>query len=120
MKLKLNTKEIKKRHWRAAEKKVKKNVLTIYDRILGGKEMAQEKRKKYHTTREQYKNIKKKDRAGMDAFLLDIYTSGYDDGIQQGQKAGLTAADIEKKIAGVKGIGKAKLTAIMEEVEKLF
>lgn len=82
--------------------------------------MTKEKQKKFHITREQYKNVKKKDHAGMDNFLLDIYMSGYNDGIEQGQKAGLTAADIEKKVAGVKGIGEAKREAIMNEVRKLF
>lgn len=71
-------------------------------------------------TREQYKNIKKKDHRQMEAFLIRYWQDGYNDGIAAAKKANVTPADIEKAISGIKGMGETKVNAVMQRIFKLY
>ncbi len=71
-------------------------------------------------TRDQYKGIKRKDHNQMTEFVTEIYNLGRDDGIKEAKKTDIRPADIEEAIAGVRGIGEAKLKAIMERIYNLY
>ena len=74
-------------------------------------------------TRQQYKNIKKMDHVQMSDFFTRVWQDGFNDGIKAGKKnraAAVKPGDIEKAIAGLKGIGEVKLKAIMQQVYKLY
>ncbi len=74
-------------------------------------------------TREQYKRIKKMDHVQMNAFYTRVWQDGFNDGIKAGKKnkaAAVKPGDIEKAIAGLKGIGEVKLKVIMQQVYKLY
>ena len=71
-------------------------------------------------TRDQYKAIKKNDHNQMAQLLTEIYNEGRNDGIKDAKEKRISPADIEKAIAGVKGVGEAKLAAIMKEVYRLY
>lgn len=84
--------------------------------------------KKYMIPRKQYKEIKKYDHSQMENYLKDVYTSGYangkedaitalvEDKIEDYQKNVEQAEAIEEKLKSVKGIGEAKLKAVMDVV----
>lgn len=76
--------------------------------------------KKIGITREQYKNIKKKDHKQMEAFLIRYWQDGYIDGIAAAKKANITPADIEKAISSIKGMGETKVNAVMQRIFKLY
>lgn len=76
--------------------------------------------KKTGITREQYKNIKKKDHAQMEAFLIRYWQDGYNDGMAAAKKANISPADIEKEIKDIKGLGEVKVNAIMQRIYKLY
>ena len=73
-------------------------------------------------TRQQYKNIKKMDHVQMSDFFTRVWQDGFNDGIKAGKKnrAAVKPGDIEKAIAGLKGIGEVKLKVIMQQVYKLY
>lgn len=83
---------------------------------------------KYMITRKQYKEIKKYDHGQMEDYLKDVYTLGYangkedaitalaEDKIEDYQKNVEQAEAIEEKLKAVKGIGEAKLKAVMDVV----
>ena len=74
-------------------------------------------------TRQQYKNIKRMNHIQMSDFYTRVWQDGFNDGIKQRKKnreAAIKPGDIEKAIAGLKGIGEVKLKAIMQQVYKLY
>ena len=74
-------------------------------------------------TRQQYKNIKKMNHVQMSTFYTRVWQDGFNDGIKAGKKnkaAAVKPGDIEKAIAGLKGIGEVKLKVIMQRVYKLY
>lgn len=71
-------------------------------------------------TRQQYKNIKKKDHKQMDAFLIRFWQDGYNNGMAAAKKANVSPADIEKAIRGIKGMGEVRVDAVMQRVYKLY
>ena len=73
-------------------------------------------------TRQQYKNIKKMDHVQMSDFFTRVWQDGFNDGIKAGKKnrAAVKPGDIEKAIAGLKGVGEVKLKVIMQQVYKLY
>lgn len=75
--------------------------------------------KKIGITRQQYKDIKRKDHQQMEAFLIRFWQDGYNDGLKAAKKANVSPADIEDAISGIKGIGKTKVKAVMQRIYKL-
>ena len=74
-------------------------------------------------TREQYKNIKKKDHVEMSRFLFKVWQDGYNDGVAAAKKskaATVKPRDIERALGNVKGIGDIKVKAIMQQVYKVY
>lgn len=71
-------------------------------------------------TRQQYKDLKRKDHRQMNAFLIKFWQDGYGEGMAAAKKANIPPAAIEKAIRGVRGIGDVKANAIMREVYKLY
>ena len=71
-------------------------------------------------TRQQYKDIKRKDHQQMNAFLLKFWQDGYNDGLAAGKKANVSLADIENAIRGIKGMGEARVAAVMQKIYKLY
>lgn len=70
-------------------------------------------------TREQYKKVKRMDHKTMEDFVTNIYTEGFKDGKKAaGNK--IKAADIEKALIEIKGIGAKKVTEIMSTINKLY
>jgi len=76
--------------------------------------------KKAGITRQQYKDIKRKDHQQMNAFLIRFWQDGYNDGLEAAKKAGVSPADIENAIRGIRGIGEAKVKAVMQRIYKLY
>lgn len=73
---------------------------------------------KIELTREQYRELKKKDRNGLTKFIENIYWEGFKAARKSPEKA--TPEAINEIIKKTKGVGEAKRKAIMEEVTKLF
>lgn len=71
-------------------------------------------------TRQQYKDIKKKDHKQMEAFLIKFWQDGYNDGLAAAKKANVSPADIENAISGIKGMGETKVNAVMQRIYKLY
>lgn len=76
--------------------------------------------KKVGITRQQYKDIKKKDHQQMNAFLIRFWQDGYNDGLKAAKKANVSPADIKNAISGIKGIGETKVNAVMQRIYKLY
>lgn len=76
--------------------------------------------KKIGITRQQYKNIKKKDHQQMEDFLIRWWQDGYKDGLAAAKKANVSPADIENAISGIKGMGETKVNAVMQRIYKLY
>lgn len=69
-------------------------------------------------TREQCREIKKKDREELTKFIRNVYLEGWKDGTHN--KVAVSPEAINKIIKDTKGVGEAKRRAIMEKVTKLF
>lgn len=76
--------------------------------------------KKLGITRQQWKNIKKKDHKEMEVFLIQFYQDAYNDGMKAAKKANISPADIETAIKDLKGVGEMKQKAIMQRIYKLY
>ncbi len=76
--------------------------------------------KKVGITRQQYKDIKKKDHQQMNAFLIRFWQDGYNDGLAAAKKVNISPADIENAISGIKGMGETKVKAVMQRIYKLY
>lgn len=76
--------------------------------------------KKIGITRQQYKDIKRKDHQQMEAFLIRFWQDGYNDGLKAAKKANIPPADIENAISGIKGMGETKVKAVMQRIYKLY
>ena len=76
--------------------------------------------KKVGITRQQYKDIKKKDHQQMNAFLIRFWQDGYNEGLAAAKKANISPADIENAISGIKGMGETKVKAVMQRIYKLY
>ncbi len=76
--------------------------------------------KKVGITRQQYKDIKKKDHQQMNAFLIRFWQDGYNDGLAAAKKANISPVDIENAISGIKGMGETKVKAVMQRIYKLY
>lgn len=76
--------------------------------------------KKVGITRQQYKDIKKKDHQQMNAFLIRFWQDGYNEGLAAAKKTNISPADIENAISGIKGMGETKVNAVMQRIYKLY
>ena len=76
--------------------------------------------KKIGITRQQYKDIKKKDHQQMNAFLIRFWQDGYNDGLAAAKKVNISPAEIENAISGIKGMGETKVKAVMQRIYKLY
>lgn len=76
--------------------------------------------KKIGITRQQYKDIKKKDHREMENFLIRFWQDGYNDGLAAAKKTNISPADIEKALSSVKGLGEIKVKAAMQQIYKLY
>lgn len=76
--------------------------------------------KQIGVTRQQYKDIKKKDHQQMNAFLIRFWQDGYNDGLAAAKKVNISPADIENAISGIKGMGETKVKAVMQRIYKLY
>ncbi len=76
--------------------------------------------KKVGITRQQYKDIKKKDHQQMNAFLIRFWQDGYNEGLAAAKKTNISPADIENAISGIKGMGETKVKAVMQRIYKLY
>lgn len=74
--------------------------------------------RKYMTTRNQYKAVKKYDHGQFDEFCTRIYAEGFTDGKNSVQGADLQ--DVMKAIKTVKGIGDKRLAQIETAVSVLL
>lgn len=75
--------------------------------------------KKVVLTRKQYKDIKRYDHNDMNVFMASMYASGYADGKNDAPN-GPGIEEIRNAIASTKGIGESKLSAIMENIGRLY
>ena len=76
--------------------------------------------KKVGITRQQYKDIKKKDHQQMNAFLIRFWQDGYNEGLAAAKKTNISPADIENAISGINGMGETKVKAVMQRIYKLY
>lgn len=77
-------------------------------------------KKQVGITRQQYKDIKKKDHAQMNAFLLRFWQDGYKNGVAAGKKGNIPLPSIEKAISKIKGMDATKVEAVMKEICGLY
>lgn len=68
--------------------------------------------------REDYKRVKKMDRAQFEGFCKSLYMEGYQDG--RNSVPGIDISQVKEAIAETKGIGESRLQAIMENIESRF
>ncbi len=68
--------------------------------------------------REDYRRAKQMDRRQFEAFCKNLYMKGYRDGEES--VPGVDIEDVKEAIASTKGIGEARLTAIMQSIEEKF
>lgn len=71
-------------------------------------------------TRQQYKELKKKDHQQMNDFLLRFWQDGYREGLAAGKKSDVTLKDMEKAIRSIKGMGETRVNAVMQQVYRLY
>ncbi len=71
-------------------------------------------------TRKAYKAIKKYDHQEMNAWVVSIYQSGYEDGQESVNKTTIDLEAVDKAISGVKGIGEKRKSLIIKELERLL
>lgn len=76
--------------------------------------------KKIGITRQQYKDIKRKDHQQMNDFLVKFWQDGYSEGLAAAKKSNVLPTDIEKAISGIKGIGETKIKVVMQAIYKLY
>ena len=79
--------------------------------------------KPFHTTRDQYKAVKKFDRQQFDRFCVNLVEKGIAIGREEApsREDGLeTIEDICRIVGSVKGIGPAKLADIRKALEEEF
>jgi len=68
--------------------------------------------------RKTYKKVKKMDRQEMETFLARIYHQGYQDGVEDGNKAGFKI-QLVKVLENTKGVGPKTFDKIMETVKEV-
>ena len=68
--------------------------------------------------RKQYKAVKKMDRQEMETFIARIYHQGYQDGIEDGNKADFKI-QLVKVLENTKGVGPKTFDRIMETVKEM-
>lgn len=70
--------------------------------------------------REDYKQMKSKDRDQMERAINGYCERYYQKGIEDGKKSTVYPSEIAVAISGVKGVGKKKREEIMECLTKLY
>lgn len=68
--------------------------------------------------RKTYKAIKKMDRQEMEAFFVDTYHQGFEDGVKAGDNADFKI-QLSKVLNATKGIGPVMYDRIMETVKEM-
>jgi hypothetical protein len=68
--------------------------------------------------RKQYKAVKKMDRQEMEVFLADIYKTGFEDGVDAGNKADFKIQLVEV-LNNTKGIGPKLFDRILETAKEM-
>lgn len=76
--------------------------------------------KKIGITRQQYKDIKRKDHQQMNVFLLKFWQDGYKEGFAAAKKENVSPGDIETAIRNIKGMGEKRLNAVMQKIYNLY
>lgn len=71
-------------------------------------------------TRQQYKDIKKKDHQQMNEFLIRFWQDGYNDGLKAARKATISPEQIEKEIREIRGMGETRVNAVMQRIYNLY
>lgn len=82
--------------------------------------MSKKRPRKYRTTREQFKTVKRYDHAQFDQFCELIYTQGYEEGKKSVTTKEIDLNSLMETIGGVKGIGAARLNKIKELVSERY
>ena len=76
--------------------------------------------KKFELNRKVYKNIKKMDHNQMTLWAESMYKSGFEDGEKATDKGSLTFEDVHEALAGIKGLGEKRISAICEALENVM
>lgn len=76
--------------------------------------------KKFELNRKVYKNIKKMDHNQMTLWVESMYKSGFEDGEKEADKGSLTFEDVHEALAGIKGLGEKRISAICEALENVM
>lgn len=76
--------------------------------------------KKIGITRQQYKDLKRKDHQQMNVFLLKFWQDGYKEGFAAAKKEDVTPGDIENAIRSIKGMGETRVNAVMQKIYNLY
>lgn len=77
-------------------------------------------KKKIELNRKEYLKIKKMDHHQMMSWAKKMYESGFEDGEKAADKGALTFEDVHDALAGIKGPGEKRISAIHEALEKKF
>lgn len=75
-------------------------------------------KKSFELNRKDYLNIKKMDHHQMSLWAESMYKSGFEDGKKAADKGTLTFEDVHEALAGIKGLGEKRISAICEALEK--
>nr|DAP10380.1 MAG TPA: hypothetical protein [Caudoviricetes sp.] len=76
--------------------------------------------KKFELNRKEYLKVKKMDHHQMSLWAESMYKSGFEDGEKAADKGALTFEDVHDALAGIKGLGEKRISAIHEALEKKF
>lgn len=75
-------------------------------------------KKKFELNRKDYLNIKKMDHHQMSLWAESMYKSGFEDGEKEADRVSFTSEELYQTLAGIKGLGEKRISAICEALEK--
>lgn len=75
-------------------------------------------KKKFELNRKDYLNIKKMDYHQMSLWAESMYKSGFEDGEKEADRVSFTSEELYQTLAGIKGLGEKRISAICEALEK--
>lgn len=70
-------------------------------------------------TRQQYKDLKKKDHRQVNDLLARLWMDGYSEGMAA-KKVRVTPEEIEREIRKIRGMGETRVNAVMGRICKLY
>ena len=77
-------------------------------------------KKSFELNRKDYLNVKKMDHHQMSLWAESMYKSGLEDGEKEADKVSFTSEELYQTLAGIKGLGEKRISAICEALENFM